>query len=86
MLGSNILNLNGTRFDRVVLNGYTYVCTVFLSGSVFQELSISICWRFLSVSVLGVRMALRRGEFVVPMACEVVLVPEWLEMGTIWDT
>lgn len=75
------LVLNGTRVERVVLDGYGELLSVDVSGCLIETLIIKHCPRLTDVHAMGKGLPLRLVDLVVNVACDVT----WSMSGWRWE-
>lgn len=67
-----VLNINGTSIETVVLHGYSSLVKVDISGSCVRDLTISQCWALRKLAMLGKKMPLANVSISVSSDCEVI--------------
>lgn len=73
-----MLNINGTSIESVVLQGYSSLVKVDISGSCVRDLTISQCWALRKLAMLGKKMPLANVSISVSSDCEVIGIRhEW---------
>lgn len=67
-----VLNMNGTSIEKVVLQSYSNLTEVDISGSCVRELTIMQCWALRKLVILGKKMPLTRVSISVSSNCDVI--------------